>query len=92
MKWTKQHSVNAVAAKARRRIAPGPALTVPRRYVPHPKPRAKWRLQLRDEEHGHSITVRLYRTPWPGRWHHTAGDFSLDELLRRMKCAINRAA
>jgi hypothetical protein len=92
MSWTKQHSQNAVAAKARRRMSPPPSAPEPRRYVPRPRPKAKWRLQLRDLEHGHSLTVHLYRTPWPGRWVHDAGGFPLGELFRRLKCAINEAA
>ena len=30
--------------------------------------KAKWRLQLRDLEHGDSLTLRLYKLPWPARY------------------------
>lgn len=30
--------------------------------------KAKWRLQLRDLEHGDSLTLTLHRLPWPGRY------------------------
>jgi len=68
MRWTKEHSKKAIAAKARRRIMEPdwseerPAKALLRRS------KAKWRLQLRDLEHGDSLTLRLYRLPWPGRY------------------------
>ncbi len=75
MSWTKRHSQNAVAAKARRRLHP--AEPQPERAVaprrPHPRGRAKWRLHLRDLDHGDSLTLTLHRLPWPARYVDTAG-------------------
>ena len=39
-----------------------------RRRIPHPRAKAKWRIQIRDEEHGDSLTLTLYRMPWPARY------------------------
>jgi hypothetical protein len=36
--------------------------------IPHPRTKAKWRIQIRDEERGDSLTLTLYRLPWPARY------------------------
>jgi hypothetical protein len=94
MKWTKRHSENAVAAKARRHMADPEATPPPepRRYVPRPRGRAKWRLQLRDLEHGDSLTLTLHRLPWPARYVDTAGRAYSAADLGRMVARLLTAA
>ncbi len=68
MKWTKQHSRNAVAAKARNRMAePDWKLEVRKKLLIR-RAKAKWRIQIRDLEHGDSVTLLLYQLPWPARF------------------------
>jgi len=83
MKWTKQHSRNAVAARARKRMADEPApdqwsgrVRVPRRS------RARFTLQIRDHSVGDSLTLNLHRSPWPNRWLCEQGEFSSAKLGR----------
>lgn len=70
MKWTQAHARAAVAAKARRRVASAvaPDVEVATPVFALRRPSAKWRLQIRDLEHGDSLTLRLYRLPWPARF------------------------
>ena len=67
---TKKHSENLVAAKARKRMAdPLTELAKETRCkIRVRRARAKWRLQLRDLEHGDSLTLLLYRLPWQSRY------------------------
>ena len=67
---TKQHSLNCVAAKARRRLAaPVSDQTKQIRFkVRRHRAKAKWLIQVRDLEHGDSLTIRLYPLPWPARF------------------------
>jgi hypothetical protein len=61
--------------------------------MPHPRTKAKWRIQLRDEENDHSFTVRLYRTPWPGRWVYSEPHIKgLDDLFQKLRVLLNNAA
>lgn len=68
MKWTKRHSANAVVAKARKRMAEPDWKLEARKKVLLRRAKAKWRLQIRDLEHGDSLTLLLYRLPWPARF------------------------
>ena len=70
MTWTERHSANAVAAKARRRIERSTAPLTSERPIRlgHLRGRAKWRLQIRDLEHGDSLTLTLHRLPWPASY------------------------
>jgi hypothetical protein len=82
MKWTKRHSQNAIAAKARKRMAPTLAdeptvrCRVPRRS------RARFTIQIRDHAVGDSLTLNLHPAPWPNRWVCEAGQFSSAHLGR----------
>lgn len=68
MKWTQQHARNAVNAKARKRMADTDWKSEVRRRDLLRRAKAKWRLQIRDLEHGDSLTLLLYRLPWPSRF------------------------
>lgn len=68
MRWTKSHSDNAVAAKARKRLAESDWKLEVRRKDLLRRSKAKWRLQIRDLEHGDSLTLLLYPLPWPARF------------------------
>lgn len=96
MSWTKRHSQNAIAAKARRRIemAQRPPKSYRRRvYTRRPRGRAKWRLQLRDLEHGDSLTLTLHRLPWPARYVDTDGHpHSAASLGRALTAVLRHAA
>ena len=92
---TKQHAQNSVAAKERKRIerSTAPLPDEPKRYIPHPRSKAKWRLQLRDEENGDSFTLRFYRSPWPGRWVYSEANIEgLDDLFQKLCVMLNNAA
>jgi hypothetical protein len=68
MSWNKELSKKAVAAKAKRRMTE-PVWSKERpAKVRRRREKAKWRLQLRDLEHGDSLTLRLYQLPWPARY------------------------
>ena len=54
--------------------------------------KAKWCLQLRDLEHGHSLTVRLFKSPWQNQWIISGFKGNLSDLLQRIKLTINQAA
>ena len=73
MKWTKSHSKNAVQAKARKRMEPltDDQIAEIRRSARHVRSfrsKSKWRIQITDCEHRDSLTLNLYRLPWPGRY------------------------
>ena len=92
---TPKHSANSVAAKFRKRLERDTAAlpNEPKRYIHHPRSKCKWRMQLRDEENGDSFTVRLYRTPWPGRWAYSESNIKgLDDLFKKIRIMINNAA
>ena len=79
----------------RKRIedATAPLADEPRRYVPHPRSKCKWRIHIRDEENGDSFTVRLYRTPWGRRWVYSEPNITgLDDLFQKLRVMINNAA
>jgi hypothetical protein len=82
MKWTKRHSQNAVAARARKRMEPLEIVEA-RRRVPIPrKSRARFTLQIRDHKVGDSLTLNLHPAPWPNRWLCEHGEFSSAKLGR----------
>ena len=82
MKWTKRHSQNAVAAKARKRMAslewnePRSKVRLPRRS------RARFTVQIRDHLVGDSLTLNLHPSPWPNRWMCEQGEFSTAHLAK----------
>ncbi len=83
MTWTKLHSQNAVAARARKRIMPTTVseerpsrCRVPRRS------RARFTIQIRDHAIGDSLTLNLHASPWPNRWICEHGQFSTAHLGR----------
>lgn len=82
MKWTKAHSKNAVAAKARQRTSEV-EWTEPRRRVQVPrKSRARFTVQIRDHKIGDSLTLNLHESPWPNTWLCEHGQFSSTKLGR----------
>jgi len=93
MTWTKRHSQNAVAARRRRRLAAPAPPAEPARRVFRPRGRAKWRLQVRDLEHGDSFTLTLHRLPWPARYVATqGGEYSAAQLGRVIARLLTDAA
>ena len=92
MKWTKQHSLNAVAAKQRKRMAEPDFKNEVRTKIRMRRSKAKWQLQLRDLEHGDSLTVRLFRSPWPSQWIISDRAKNLTDLFKKLKLVINQAA
>ncbi len=85
MKWTKQHSENAVAARACRRIEQAEAMpqAEPKRRLAVPrKQRARFTIQIRDHAVGDSLTLNLHPAPWPNRWLCEQGQFSSARLGR----------
>lgn len=68
MTWTKRHSANAVAAKARKRMAEPVFTNEPRRKIRMPRSLARFRITIRDEKIGDSLTLSLTQLPWPGRF------------------------
>jgi hypothetical protein len=94
MTWTKAHSKNAVAAKARRRIArataewpdePRARVVVPRR------PRATMTIHVRDHLAGDSLTLNLRRSPFPNLWVCELGQFSSAKLGRVITLLLQSA-
>ena len=95
MTYTKAHSQNAVAAKARQRIARATAEPArePRRRVPVPrKRRAIVTIQIRDHWVGDSLTLNLHRTPWPNRWVCEQGEYSTAQLCAAFRHMLHSAA
>jgi len=68
MKWTKRHSRLAVAARARKRMSELDFKEEVQHRERCSRAKAKWRLQIRDLEHGDSLTLLLYQLPWPARF------------------------
>ena len=70
MRWTKRHSQNAVAAKARKRVERATAQIEagPSRKVAMPRSKARFQLTIRDWKIGDSITLSLTPLPWRGRF------------------------
>lgn len=92
MRWTKKHSRNAVAAKARLRIERAGIVPKEVPFRGHQlRPKAKFSITLKDLEHRDSITLRLYRSPWPGQWICSEGN-GLNDALGRLKMVIHNAA
>lgn len=92
---TPRHAKNSVAAKMRKRIADAASEIPddPKRYIPHPRPKCKWRIQVRDEKNGDSFTIRLYETPWKGMWAYSEPNISgLDGLFKKLRVMLNNAA
>lgn len=91
MYWTKQHSHNAVAAKARLRIQRAEAVpTFDRRKVRVPRGRARFRFSIRDDKIGDSLTLSLAELPWRGRFVDAAGnETSTAKLCRLLREILN---
>jgi hypothetical protein len=95
MTWTKQHSKNAVAAKARKRIdrATKEPERTPRRRVPVPrKGRAVITIQIRDHEIGDSLTLNLKRSCWRDAWYCEQGFYSTAQVAAAVKHIVHSAA
>lgn len=85
MKWTKAHSHNAVAAKARKRVERAEVDLVHGRRRKTPKPRrsrARFTIQIRDHVVGDSLTLNLHPAPWPNQWICEHGQFSSAKIGR----------
>ena len=95
MKWTKQHSQNAVAARTRKRVEQAEAdpAKEPRRRIPVPrKSRARFTIQIRDHAVGDSLTLNLHPSPWPNRWLCEHGQFSSAKLGRALALILKGGA
>ena len=93
MIWTKRHSQNAVAAKARKRMAQRDPEKPPPVKVRVRRLKAKWTLSVRDEEHGDSFTLKLYRLPWKGRYVGSDHrEHSANQLGRMVSVLLTHAA
>jgi hypothetical protein len=85
VKWTKQHSQNAVAAKERRRMMPEKVAMGARPVVRFGvRQKARFTLQLRDHLRGDSLTLKMYPSPWLNRWITSAGSFSSAQFGRKI--------
>ena len=80
-------------AKARKRMAePDWKLEVRRKDLVR-RAKAKWRLQIRDLEHGDSLTLLLYQLPWPARFVGSDGkDYSAAKLGPFLSALFTHAA
>lgn len=89
MRWTKRHSQNAVAAKARRRMAliEWREETAGRAPVPR-KRRARFTIQIRDHAVGDSLTLNLHPSPWPHLWFCDQGEYSTAHLAKAIGLII----
>lgn len=90
--WTKKHSRNAVAARARRRIERGEAATEAQRprNVRRPRGRARFWISIRDRKIGDSMTLSLSELPWPGRFVDSRGQqLSTAQICRAVKTILN---
>jgi hypothetical protein len=95
MKWTKAHSRNAVAAKARKRMQQtfDDVDRTQQRRVPVPrKRRATITIQIRDREIGDSLTLNLHRSPWPNHWLCEQGQYSTAQIGEALKHMLDSAA
>ena len=97
MKWTQQHSRNAVAAKARHRLARAATDVFDSnktgRRVPVPrKRRAVITIQIRDREIGDSLTLNLHRSPWRNHWFCEQGRYSTAQVAEAVRHIIQSAA
>lgn len=94
MKWTKAHSQNAVAAKARRRLTMAeaePEASSRKSY--QPRSAAKWRIQVRDLERGDSLTLTLHCLPWPARFVAAqGGEYSAAQIGRGITALLTHAS
>ena len=73
MKWTKKHSLNAVAAKARKRMAGPDFGNESRRKIRMPRGRVRFTLTLEDHLIGDKMRLGLFALPWRGRFISTDG-------------------
>jgi hypothetical protein len=93
MKWTQQHSKNAIAAKARKRMSEPDCKNEVQHRERCRRAKAKWRLQIRDLERGDSLTLLLYRLPWPARFVGSDGaEHSASKLGRFLSVLLTQAA
>ena len=59
----------------------------------HPRGRAKWRVQVRDLEHGETLTLNLYRLPWPARYVAAqGGEYSARQIARAIGALLTHGA
>lgn len=64
-----------------------------RRKVLIGRAKAKWRIQIRDLEHGDSLTLLLYQLPWPARFSGSDGrQHSAAGLGRFLATLLTQAA
>lgn len=88
MNWSKRHSENAVAAKARKRMERAAAVQDAEEkephgiFIPKSRKRASVTIQIRENATGESLTFNLKRAPWPNRWACAHGEFSSARIGR----------
>ena len=73
MQWTKRHSQNAIAAKARKRMAEPDFSNETRRKIRMPRGRVRFTLTLEDHQIGDKLRLGLFALPWRGRFVSTDG-------------------
>jgi hypothetical protein len=90
MKWTKAHSRNAVAAKARKRMADLVIESESGALFRPPRSHARFRLQIRDLKIGDSLTLSLTELPWRGRFFTSDGqELSTAGICRAIAAILN---
>lgn len=92
MNWTQQHSQNAVAARARKRLTVEPWTEPPGRAPVPRKRRAAITIQIRDHKAGDSLTLTLHRTPWRDHWHCDQGEYSTAQIAATVRHLVHSAA
>lgn len=61
----------------------------PRYTPPHPRGRAAFVIQIRDLEHKDSLTLRLHRLPWRGRFVCADGEISTARIVKAIAAILN---
>lgn len=93
MKWTREHSRRSVAAKARKRMTEPDFKDEVQHRERCRRAKAKWRLQIRDLEHGDSLTLLLYQLPWPARFVGSDGaEYLASKIGRSLATMLTQAA
>lgn len=93
MIWTKRHSQNAVAAKTSKRMEEPQIHPEPSAKIRVRRLKAKWTVTVRDEEHGDSLTLKLYPLPWSGRYVGSdRQEYSASRLGRKLAVLLTHAA
>lgn len=89
MGWTLKHSANAVAAKARKRMAEPHFSDESRRKIRVPRGRIRFTLVLEDHRLKDKLRLGLFELPWTGRFISTDGQqLSAAKIFRAINTAL----